>query len=230
MFLFKALGIYLLMQVAILFILHALPKPQLINQIRRSVFVGIANHLYFIIAGALGSTLLREASKINFIGAFWAIPLGLIGGFFLFIIIEVASRLAKRFADERLLDLQLFALTPIIQRNILIPGLLNYIALKPLGEELFFRAFVVGVLSTQINVFAAVLIAVILENLRYPQIAWFSRNTLRAALLSILFIMSPTLLLPLSVSISCGILSALNQISKVKNAMNKERNVVDHKS
>jgi hypothetical protein len=220
-YLFKALGLYLLIQVILLFVMNSLPKPELINHVRRSVYVGLMNHVFFIIAGVYGATFSLEAAKINNTGIWWIIPLGIFLGFVYFLITEVASRLIRRNSVETLLDLQLYAITPVMPRNVLIPGLINYLALKPLGEELFFRAFAIGVLSTQIHLSIAVLIVVILENLRYPQVSWFPRNTIKALLLAALFIFSPSVLLPLSVSVTCGVLTAINQISKVRNALEK---------
>lgn len=220
-YLLRCLGCYLAIQVVILIILNLLTKPQLINQVRRSVYISSVNHIFFLIAGVLGAMTKPEAAKINLIGVWWIFPLGLVLGFVSFIITEVASRLAKRYLSDTLLDLQLFAVTPVVPRNILIPGLVNYLVLKPLGEELFLRAFVIGVLSTQIHVAYAILITILLENLRYPQAAWFPRNTLRVLFLSVLFIYAPTVLLPLSASIVHSILASLNQISRIKNALEK---------
>jgi membrane protease YdiL (CAAX protease family) len=215
-FLLQASGAYLLLQLAFLVLLRILPPPRMLNQVRRTAYISSANHAFFIVAGILSAIGDPVHAKVNTDGIWWTLPAGLILGFFYFVTVEVATRLSLKYSRQVIFDLQELAVSPVLPRNTIIPGLANYLILRPFGEELFFRAFMIGVLSTQMHWTTALLITVVFENLRYPQAAWLSRNTLRAVIPGLLFVVSPSIVLTLAMGLTAQALATLNQVSRIR--------------
>ncbi len=208
--------VYIALQAIFVVIVKFLPKTGLPGQVKRVVVVNIVNHLFYIGVASLGIALSPEAAKITAAGAIWAAPAGIALGFFFFVSFEVASRLGRKIMGQVLFDLQELAVSPIFPRHILVPGLFNYVVLKPLSEELLFRGVMIGVLSTQIHWGVAILLTVIVENLRYPQLTWLGKNTLRAIIPGLLFLISPTILLTMAMGIMAHALGAVAQTSRVR--------------
>lgn len=216
LFLARVALAYVILQAVIIAIVKFLPRAALPGQVRRVVFVNIVNHVFYIGAALMGIAIMSDAAKLNATGAIWAVPIGVVAGFFFYVSIEVAARLGRKAMGQVLFDLQELAVSPVFPRSIMVPGIFNFLLLKPLGEELLFRGVMVGVLSTQIHWGIAILITVIVENLRYPQLTWFGRNTLRAAIPGLIFLISPTILLTLAMGMMAHAIGAAAQISRVR--------------
>lgn len=216
LFLARAALVYIALQAIIVLIVKFIPKTGLPGQVKRVVTVNIINHLFYIGVAVLGIAIKPEAAKITSDGALWAVPAGIALGFVFFVSFEVASRLGRKIMGQVLFDLQELAVSPVFPRHILVPGLFNYLILKPLSEELLFRGVMIGVLSTQIHWGAAILVTVIVENLRYPQLTWLGKNTLRAIIPGLLFLISPTILITMAMGIMAHALGAVAQISRVR--------------
>ena len=215
-YLARVLLAYLLLQAAILIAVKFFPSVRLTGQVQRAVWVNIVNHLFYVAAAVIGIALAPEAAKITPAGAIWAVPVGIVAGFFYFVAVEVAARLGRKAMGQILFDLQEMAVSPVFPKYIFVPGLFNMVLLKPLAEELLFRGMIIGVLSTQIHWGAAMLIAVVVENLRYPQLVWFARNTIRSLVPALVFLLSPTILLTLALGVMAHALAATAQISRVR--------------
>ncbi|MCD6118254.1 CPBP family intramembrane metalloprotease [bacterium] len=207
---------YIVLQAFIIVVLKFLPKVRLSGQIARTVVINLINYSFFIIAGIIGIGIAPEAAKISTAGFYWIIPVGIVAGFLFFIFCEVATRLSLKYASEFVFDLQEMAVSPVFPKGIFIPGFINLVLVKPFAEEILFRAFLIGVLSTEMHWATAILITIVLENLRYPQLAWFARNTIRALTLGLLFVVSPSIILPLTASLIAHFLIAINQVSRVR--------------
>jgi len=215
-FLLQVCGVYLVLQFAFLVVLRLLPPPKMLNQVRRTAYIGSANHVYLLAAGVLGAARDPIHAKINLDYVWWTLPAGLIVGFFYFVLVEVVVRLTLKQTREALYDLQELAVSPVLPRDIIVPGVANFMILRPFGEELFMRAFVIGVLSTQIHWAMAIVITVVFENLRYPQNSWLGKNILRTVIPGLIFVVAPSIILTLAMNIMYQTLAAMNQISKIR--------------
>ena len=142
-FLFQALAVYFGAQFVLAIVFRPMLKKGLTGNVGRAVVISGVNHVLLAALGWLGIRNNQVAAKINFVFPPWYVLLALIAGFILFVILDVGTRISKRKAGQLLFDLEEIALSPAFPKYISIPGQINYFLLKPLGEELFLRAFMV---------------------------------------------------------------------------------------
>lgn len=216
------LAVYFALQIAFALISRFIGPARLTGQVLRAVWVSLLNHVYFIAAAIW---FIRDApldAKITTGGFWWVIPLGLFIGFFFFIFVEAVTRASRKLASEFLFDLQVLGLSPAFPKYVLVPAVINYLIAKPIGEELLFRGFMLGVMTDRVHPLLALALTVIIENLRYPQVAWIGRNTFRALVLGGLFLLSPSILLPLAASFIAHSLGAFAQVAKMRRVLSEQ--------
>jgi membrane protease YdiL (CAAX protease family) len=218
-FLLKVIAIYLAAQLVFVLAFGGIGGDRLTPKVSRSVFVSLFNHILFGIAAVVGIGQALDAAKINTQGAVWIVPVSLFAGFFLFVLLDIGTKFARRKTPGLLIDLQELGIFPAFPPYISIPALINFFLAKPVGEELFFRGFVLGIVGSEVGPWPALGISVVLENLRYPQLAWAWRSTTRALILGALFFSGPSVLLPISVSVAAHIFQGMIQIGRVGRAV-----------